>query len=119
MARDLQNLRSGAAREIFDRYYVPGNITIAIAGDVNPAGSQAPCRALLRPCAIETDAARASYRGTTQEGPKTVVVEASGPPLLAIGYKRPSQYDKDDLNFDIIQLLLAQGMPAFSIRTSC
>ena len=32
-----------------------------------------------------------------------------GQPLLTIGYKRPDQYDKDDLSFDIMQFLLSEN----------
>jgi predicted Zn-dependent peptidase len=48
-------------------------------------------------------------REPPQLGPKTVVVEMSGPPLVLVGYKRPSQYDKDDLPLDLIQILFSQG----------
>ena len=106
---DIQNLRSGAAREFFDRYYVPGNISIAIAGDVNPAEARRLAERYFGPMASKPMPPALHTEEPPQEGPKTVVVEASGPPLLAIGYKRPSQYDKDDLDFDIIQFLLAQG----------
>jgi predicted Zn-dependent peptidase len=44
-----------------------------------------------------------------QAGPKTVVVELPGPPATVVGYKRPSQYDKDDIALDLIQILLSQG----------
>jgi predicted Zn-dependent peptidase len=33
----------------------------------------------------------------------------SGPALALVGYKRPSQYDKDDLPLGLIQILLSQG----------
>ena len=44
-----------------------------------------------------------------QNGPKTVILEMPGPPVTAVGYKRPSQYDKDDIPLDLIQILLSQG----------
>jgi predicted Zn-dependent peptidase len=44
-----------------------------------------------------------------QNGPKTVTLEMPGLPVTAIGYKRPSQYDKDDIPLDLIQILLSQG----------
>jgi predicted Zn-dependent peptidase len=44
-----------------------------------------------------------------QNGPKTVTLERPGPPLTVVGYKRPSQYDKDDIALDLIQILLSQG----------
>jgi predicted Zn-dependent peptidase len=41
-------------------------------------------------------------------GPKTVIVEMPGQPVTLVGYQRPSQYDKDDLAFELIQILLSQ-----------
>ena len=106
---DIQNLRAGAAKEFFDRYYVPGNITIAIAGDVNPADARRMAERYFGPMTARPLPPAAHTEEPPQEGPKTVVMESPEPPLLAIGYKRPSQYDKDDLEFDIIQILLSQG----------
>src|SRR5260370_15338692 len=53
---------------------------------------------------------RVATRGEPpQNGPKTVMLERPGPPLTVVGYKRPSQYDKDDMSLDLIQILLSQG----------
>ena len=38
-----------------------------------------------------------------------MIVETPGQPVILVGYKRPSQYDKDDIALDLIQILLAQG----------
>ena len=115
---DIQNLRSGAAREFFDRDYVPGQHQHRDRRRCRPGGARrlaerySPQASKPMPPALHTEE-------PPQEGPKTVVVEASGPPLLAIGYKRPSQYDKDDLDFDIIQFLLAQGNAGILYRDLC
>jgi predicted Zn-dependent peptidase len=47
-----------------------------------------------------------------QNGPKTVILETPGLPVTAVVYKRPSQYDKDNLPLDLIQIILAQGRTA-------
>ena len=54
-------------------------------------------------------AARGDHQEPPQNGPKTVVLEMAGPPATVVGYKRPSQYDKDDIALDLIQILLSQG----------
>ena len=106
---DIRNLRRTAAREFFDRYYVPGNITIAIVGDVNPADVKRMAERYFGPMPSKPMPPVPHAEEPPQEGPKTVVVEAPIQPVLAIGYKRPNQYDKDDLAFDIMQSLLSQG----------
>jgi predicted Zn-dependent peptidase len=108
-ASDIENLRLSEAEQFYKTFYVPGNITIGIAGDVNAAEvkrlaekyfSQLPARPL--PPLITTVEPR-------QEGPKRVEVESPSQPLMFIGYKRPNQYDKDDAVFDVITTILASG----------
>ena len=72
-------------------------------------GSEAAGRAILRPDAGQTDAALVTTEEPPQTGPKTVVVEMTGPPAAVVGYKRPSQYDKDDIALDLIQILFPRG----------
>ena len=108
-ASDIQNLRLTEAEQFYKTFYVPGNITIGIAGDVNPAEarrladkyfSQLPTRPL--PPLITTVEPK-------QEGPKRIDVESPSQPLMFIGYKRPDQYDKDDPVFDVITMILTSG----------
>ncbi len=44
-----------------------------------------------------------------QEGPKLAQVEVQSQPIELIGFKRPSQYDKDDAVFDVISSILSGG----------
>ncbi len=106
---DIQNLRRNAAKAFFDRYYTPGNITIAMVGDLNPAEAKKMAEHYFGPMEAKPAPPVVHAEEPVQDGPKTVVVEAGGQLLLAVGYKRPSQYDKDDAIFDVIQFLLSHG----------
>uniref|UniRef100_Q01SM7 Peptidase M16 domain protein n=1 Tax=Solibacter usitatus (strain Ellin6076) TaxID=234267 RepID=Q01SM7_SOLUE len=108
-AGDIQNLRRNAAKAFFDRYYTPGNITIAMVGDLNPAEAKKMAERYFAPMEARPPAPAVHAEEPPQDGPKTVVVEAAGQPLLAVGYKRPSEYDKDDPAFDVLQFLFAHG----------
>jgi predicted Zn-dependent peptidase len=108
-ASDIENLRRSEAEQFFKTFYVPGNITIGIAGDVTVAEakrladkyfSQLPSRPL--PPLVETVEPK-------QEGPKRVEVQSPSQPLIFVGYKRPDQYDKDDPVFDVISTILTSG----------
>jgi predicted Zn-dependent peptidase len=108
-ASDIQDLRLTEAEQFYKTFYVPGNITIGIAGDVNPTEvkrladkyfSQLPSQPL--PPLVNTVEPK-------QEGPKSIEVESPSQPLMFIGYKRPDQYDKDDGVFDVITMILASG----------
>ncbi len=106
---DIANLRRTHAQAFRERYYVPGNITVAIVGDVSAADVKRLAERYFGPMAGKPLPPSTASGEPPQNGPKTVVVEMSGPPLTVVGYKRPSQYDKDDLALDLIQLLFSGG----------
>jgi predicted Zn-dependent peptidase len=108
-ASDIESLRATGAQAFFKTYYVPNNLTIAIAGDVDPvkakrmaekyfgrlpAGPQPPIVRTVEP---------------EQMGEKRVKVESPSQPLLLVGYKRPDQYAPDAPAIDILSELLSGG----------
>ncbi len=114
---DIPNLRRTEAQAFFERYYVPGNITVAIVGDVTRSRSEAAGRALLRPHGSQTDASLGDHRGTAAGRPKDRGNgDARDRPSAVVGYKRPSQYDKDDIALDLIQILLSQGRTGLPLQ---
>jgi predicted Zn-dependent peptidase len=108
-ASDIENLRVKDAAKFFIEYYAPGNITMAVVGDVNPARirslaeeyfSRIPKRPLPDPeLTVEP----------VQEGPKHTEVASPAQPMEFIAYHRPDQYDKDDPVFDVLSSLLSGG----------
>jgi predicted Zn-dependent peptidase len=115
-ASDIENLRVKDAEKFFGEYYVPGNITMAIVGDVNPARIRALAdeyfsRLTKRPLpepAITVEPA--------QEGAKHVEVASPAQPMEFVAYHRPDQYDKDDPVFDVISGLLSGGRTSIMYR---
>ena len=108
-ASDIENFRLTEAVNFYRKYYVPANITIGIAGDVDPAlckrlaekyfgiipaGPMPPSPRTLEPA---------------QEGERRAVVESIAQPFIAIAYKRPSQNDQDDPALDVLSDVLAGG----------
>lgn len=106
---DIENYRLADAQAFRKTYYVPSNIVIGIAGDVDPK---------------EVKRLAEKYFGKMQGGPKpTGVITAENPqfgekrlniespsqPVVAIGYKRPSGLDKDDPTFDVLSGILGLG----------
>jgi predicted Zn-dependent peptidase len=106
---DIEHLRLKDAVQFYRRYYVPGNITIGIAGDVDPKEahrlaekyfSRLPAAPL--PPLIHTEDPR-------QIGERRAAVQSAAQPFVLIGYKRPNQNSPDDLVFDIIAEILSSG----------
>jgi predicted Zn-dependent peptidase len=108
-ASDIENLRVSDAGKFFDTYYVASNITIAIVGDVNPSEVRALATKYFGPLPKRPLPPPVVTVEPAQEGPKLAKVEAQTQPIEIIGFKRPSQYDKDDLVFDVISGILSGG----------
>jgi predicted Zn-dependent peptidase len=106
---DIQNLRRAQAQDFFERYYVPANMTVAIVGDILTADAKRLAERYFGPMSAKPAPPLVTTLEPPQAGPKTVTLEMPGPSVTVVGYKRPSQFDKDDLALDLIQILLSHG----------
>jgi predicted Zn-dependent peptidase len=106
---DLNHFSATDAQKFFDKYYVPSNMVVAVAGDVKtsqamPILEQYFGRLPTRPHPDEE---------TTTEPPQNserrVVLKDRSQPLYIEGYHRPDYRSKDDAVFDAITDLLAEG----------
>jgi predicted Zn-dependent peptidase len=108
-ASDIENLRLTEAEEFYKTFYVPGNISIGIAGDVTPSEVKRLADKYFSPLPSRPLPPLITTVEPKQEGVKRIEVESPSQPLMFIGYKRPDQYDKDDPVFDVIATILASG----------
>lgn len=106
---DIESYRLADAQAFRKQYYVPSNIVIGIAGDVDPAEVKrlatkyfGPMQGGPKPTGIMT-------AENPQFGEKRLVVESPAQPFLAIGYKRPNVLDDDDVLLDVLSALLSSG----------
>jgi len=108
-ASDIEDLRVPEAEQFYKKYYTPGNMTIGIAGDVDPKEarrladkyfSRIP-RGPLPPLIHTVE--------PPQQGEKRVAVESPAQPFMAIAYKRPDQYSPDDPVLDVLNDVLSSG----------
>lgn len=106
---DLQHFSATDAIDFFKTYYVPSNMVVAIAGDVDP-NKVLPI--------VE------KYFGRIPSGPKpeeyvsnqppqnserTVVIRDPSQPFYIEGYHRPDYRDPDDAVFDAISDIMSNG----------
>ncbi len=115
-ASDIESLRRTEAEKFYKLYYVPGNITFGIAGDVNPAEAKRLAekyfgrwRKAPLPPTIHT-------LEPVQEGEKRVAVASPAQPFLAIAYKRGDQYSPDDATLDVLSEVLSGGRTGIIYR---
>ncbi len=115
-ASDIENLRVGDANNFFRRYYVPNNITIAIAGDVDPAEARRLAAKYFGTLPTAPPPSKVRTVEPDQEGLKRAVVESASQPFLLIGYKRPDERDEDDPVFDVVSEILSSGRTGWMYR---
>ncbi|MEI9814557.1 MAG: pitrilysin family protein [Acidobacteriota bacterium] len=108
-ASDIESFRRPEAEAFFKKYYEPGNLTIAIAGDVNPVQAKKMAERYFGriPAGVTPPLVRTVE--PEQMGEKRVKVASPAQPLLVIGYKRPDQYSPDAPAMDVLSELLSGG----------
>ncbi len=108
-ASDIENFRMPEAWAFFKSHYVPGNITVGIAGDVDPK----ECRRLAERYFGRIPAGPLPAPVRTIEPPqlgeKRTSFEHKDQPLLLIAYKRPDRNHKDAKVLDVLADILAGG----------
>jgi predicted Zn-dependent peptidase len=106
-ASDIDSFRRTEAEKFYKTFYTPGNITIGIAGDVKASDAKRLAekyfarlpRGPLPPLIHTVE--------PEQEGEKRVAVASPAQPFLAVAYKRPDQYSKDDAAIDVLSDVLS------------
>ena len=109
LAEDIENFRQPEAYAFFRKYYVPSNITIGIAGDVDPR----ECRRMAEKYFGRLEARPAPPQVAVvepgQKSERRVSIAHKEQPILVIAYRRPNHLDKDDLALDVAAEVLAGG----------
>ncbi len=106
---DIENFRATEAQEFFDTYYGPSNLTIAIAGDVDPKEAKALAEKYFGRIAARPNPPLVRTVEPPQMGEKRAKVATPSQPLLLITYKRPDQYSPDAAALDVLAEVLTGG----------
>jgi predicted Zn-dependent peptidase len=106
---DLQTLTRREAEDFFRKYYCPSNLTIAIAGDVNPEEIKRLAEKYFdgipsgpKPEPVET-------AEPPQRGERRVVIEDPAQPQIRIGYHIPDIRHPDTAVFQAIGQIIGTG----------
>jgi predicted Zn-dependent peptidase len=110
---DLSSLRVNDARQFFTRYWAPGNITIAMAGDITAEEARRLADRYFAPIPARPLPPLVHTLEPEQKGPRTVLLENPTQALLAMGFKRPDELDRDDTALEVIRVILAVGRNAW------
>lgn len=90
------------AREFYNKYYVPNNITIAIAGDVNPEDIKDLAKTYFGDMKTGPEPPPVYTNEPEQRGERRFQIKGESQPFLLMGYHTVPQNHPD---FDALQLL--------------
>ncbi len=108
-ASDIESLRAADAEAFYKKYYGPSNLTIGIAGDVNPTEAKKLAEKYFGRIPARPIPPRVDTVEPAQNGEKRVMVASPAQPFLVVAYKRPDQYSKDDAVLDVLEQILSGG----------
>jgi predicted Zn-dependent peptidase len=106
---DLHAFSATDALNFFHKYYVPGNMVVAVVGDVKAAQAMP----IVEKYFARLPAAPVPEPLRTKEPPQNelreVILKDHSQPLYLEGYHRPDFRDPDDAVYDVLADLLSKG----------
>lgn len=108
-ASDIQNITPDQFMEFYESYYSPGNMTVAIVGDIQPDEVIRLAEKYFGVLPTRPVAPGIRTIEPPQRGERRVQVEWEANPYVVIGYHRPGVNHDDDVVFDVISFLLSGG----------
>jgi predicted Zn-dependent peptidase len=106
---DLINLTRGDVQEFFDTYYGGSNLTIAIAGDVNPNQVKTFAEQYFGRFPKTTKPLQKLPLEPPQTETREVTVEYPSQPWYLEGYHIPDLNDPDYIAYDLLSSILSDG----------
>jgi predicted Zn-dependent peptidase len=106
---DLQSFSREEAMDLYRRYYVPSNIVIGLAGDVDPVEAEKLANEYFGDWKAAPMPEPVRTLEPTQRGERRVAIEDPGQPFLLVGYHKPSINDPDATGYEMLTSLVANG----------
>jgi len=106
---DLQSLTRTQARAFYSEYYVPTNLTIAIAGDVQPRRVRELARQYFGDIEEQDPAPPVTTVEPDQISERRVILREQSQPIVGIGYHRPSGQSEEDAAYTVLADVLGGG----------
>jgi predicted Zn-dependent peptidase len=106
---DLNTFSATEAQKFYDTYYVPSNMVVAVAGDVNAAQAMPILEKYFGRLPTRPHPDEATTTEPPQNSERRVVLKEKSQPLYLEGYHRPDYRTKDDAVYDAITDLMSEG----------
>ncbi|MBI3679757.1 MAG: insulinase family protein [Acidobacteria bacterium] len=108
-ASDIENLRAKDSEALFKQYYVPSNMVMVLAGEVDPKEVKRLADQYFPALPAGPAPPRVITVEPPQEGERRVAVETPSQPLLYMAYKRPEPSHPDDAPLQVLAGALSSG----------
>lgn len=106
---DIRNLTREDVRQFFETYYPPNNITIAIAGDVDPTQIQKLAQVYFGRYGAKPEPPEVTKVEPKQTQTREVTLELPSQPWYLEGYHRPQLNHPDNAIYEVIAGLMSNG----------
>jgi len=106
---DLNSFSATDAQKFYDKYYVPSNMVVAVAGDVKAAQVLPILEKYFSRLPAHSRLDEITTTEPPQNSERKVVLKEKSQPLYLEGYHRPDYMTKDDAVYDAITDLMSEG----------
>jgi predicted Zn-dependent peptidase len=106
---DLNHFSATDAQKFFDRYYVPSNMVVAVAGDLKAAQTMPILEKYFGRLPTHPKPDESTTNEPPQNSERRVVLQEHSQPIYIEGYHRPDYRSSDDAVFDAISDLMSEG----------
>lgn len=106
---DIRNLTRDDVQQFFETYYGPGNITVAIVGDVTPEQVQQLAQVYFGRYSAKPEPPKVTQVEPEQTETREVTLKLNSQPWYLEGYHRPALDDPDHAIYEVIATLLSSG----------
>ena len=107
--QDIRNLTREDVQNFFDAHYYPGNLTIALVGDVNPTQVKQLAEVYFGRYKAKAVAEEKIEAEPPQKSRREVTVQLPSQPWYLEAYHRPALTHPDNAVYEIIGRLLSDG----------
>ncbi|NNF06784.1 MAG: insulinase family protein [Candidatus Eisenbacteria bacterium] len=106
---DIHSYTREEARKWFETYYGPGNLTICIAGDVDPDEAKKLAKTYFERLPVRPEPPLVDTVEPPQLGERRVTIEDPAQPAVLIAYHKPDMFHEDAAVFDAISDIMGSG----------
>ena len=114
---DINTLRKKDTEQLYQAYYRPDNMVLAIVGDLDPDKSIPILEKYIGKIPAKKEPIpELRAVEVPQRGAREVTLEFDAEPNLLLGYHKPAYPDPDDLKFTVLHAVLSGGRSSLLFR---